>query len=94
MTYSYGKIKQIVENQRRFFRSGATLDVNWRLQQLKKLKAAVIAREKELEKALYEDLGRSRAEAYLCDIGPVIVEINETVRGQKNGQGRSCTSAA
>jgi len=83
MPYTYEKIQQIVENQRKFFRSGVTLDVNWRLHQLKKLKAAVIAREKELEKALYDDLGRSRAEAYLCDIGPVIVEINETVRGLK-----------
>jgi len=83
MTYTQEKIREIVENQRRFFRSGVTLDVNWRLQQLKKLKAAVIAHEEELEKALYEDLGRSRTEAYLCDIGPVIVEINETIHGLK-----------
>jgi aldehyde dehydrogenase (NAD+) len=84
MTYTQEKIQEIVANQRRFFRSGATLDVKWRLQQLKKLKAAVIAYEEELEKALYEDLGRSKTEAYLCDIGPVIVEINETIHGLKN----------
>ena len=83
MTYTQEKISKLVENQRKFFRSGVTLDVNWRLQQLKKLKAAVIAHEEELEKALYDDLGRSRVEAYLCDIGPVIVEINETIRGLK-----------
>lgn len=83
MTYSMEKIEKIVENQRRFFRSGVTLDVKWRLQQLKRLKEAVIAHEEELEKALYEDLGRSKTEAYLCDIGPVIVEINEMLRGLK-----------
>jgi aldehyde dehydrogenase (NAD+) len=83
MTYTQEKISKLVENQRKFFRSGVTLDVNWRLQQLKKLKAAVIAHEEELEKALYDDLGRSRVEAYLCDIGPVIVEINETICGLK-----------
>jgi aldehyde dehydrogenase (NAD+) len=83
MAYTLEKIQGIVENQRKYFRSGVTLDVNWRLQQLKKLKAAVIAHEEELEKALHEDLGRSRTEAYLCDIGPVIVEINETIRGLK-----------
>ena len=83
MTYTQERIQEIVANQRRFFRSGKTLDINWRLHQLKKLKAAVIAHEEELEKALYEDLGRSRTEAYLCDIGPVIVEINETIRGLK-----------
>jgi aldehyde dehydrogenase (NAD+) len=83
MTYTQENIQEIVANQRRFFRSGVTLDVKWRLQQLKKLKAAVIAHEEELEKALYEDLGRSKMEAYLCDIGPVIVEINETIHGLK-----------
>jgi len=83
MPYTEEKIREIVEKQRRFFRSGVTLDVDWRLKQLKKLKAAVLAREEELEKALYEDLGRSKMEAYLCDIGPVILEINETLRGLK-----------
>lgn len=83
MTYTQESIQEIVANQRRVFRSGVTLDINWRLQQLKKLKAAVIAHEEELEKALYEDLGRSKTEAYLCDIGPVIVEINETIHGLK-----------
>lgn len=83
MTYTLEKILAIVEKQRNFFRSGVTLDVKWRLQQLKKLKAAVLAYETEIENALYEDLGRSRVEAYLCDIGPVIVEINETLRGLK-----------
>ena len=83
MTYTQEEIKKIVANQRSFFRSGVTLDVKWRLQQLKKLKAAVISHEEELEKALHEDLGRSKTEAFLCDIGPVIVEINETIHGLK-----------
>ncbi|NMA66132.1 MAG: aldehyde dehydrogenase family protein [Clostridiaceae bacterium] len=81
MAYTQERIQEIVANQRKFFRSGVTLDVKWRLKQLKKLKEAVIAHEEEIEKALYDDLGRSRVEAYLCDIGPVIVEINETIRG-------------
>ncbi|MBR4439581.1 MAG: aldehyde dehydrogenase family protein, partial [Clostridia bacterium] len=33
--------------------------------------------------ALYEDLGKSPLEAYLCDVGPVIVEVNEILRGLK-----------
>ncbi|MCQ2179958.1 MAG: aldehyde dehydrogenase family protein [Bacteroidales bacterium] len=74
-------IERIVEAQRAFFRTGTTLDVDWRLNQLRRLRDAVIAREKEFEDALYKDLGRSATEAYLCDIGPVIVEINEMLRG-------------
>lgn len=75
------EIENIVARQRKFFRTGETLDVKWRIQQLKKLKAAVISHEAEFEQALFEDLGRSAVEAYLCDVGPIITEINETIRG-------------
>lgn len=83
MDYTLKSIKQIVDNQRTFFRTGKTLDLKFRLQQLKKLKAAVIAYEKEFTDALKADLGRSYTEAYLCDVGPVILEINETIKGLK-----------
>jgi len=75
------KIHNIIEKQRAFFYMGETLDVSWRIAQLKKLKSAVIAYEEEFETALHEDLGRSKVEAYLCDIGPIMVEINETIKG-------------
>ena len=55
--------------------------MEWRIRQLKKLRKAVIDRERELEQALADDLGRSAVEAYLCDIGPIVVEINETIAG-------------
>lgn len=74
-------IQNTVNSQREFFLTGATLPVRWRIQQLRKLKHAIIGMETELEDALSADLGRSRVEGYLCDIGPVIVEINETIRG-------------
>ncbi len=79
--YSNTEIQQIVAEQRKFFRTGATLPIKWRIQQLKKLKAAVIAHATEFEDALIADLGRSRVEAYLCDVGPIIVEINEMIHG-------------
>ena len=74
-------IREIVATQRKFFRTGTTLPVRWRIKQLKKLKTAVIAHEKEFEDALAEDLGRSKVEAYLCDIGPIITEVNEMIHG-------------
>ena len=79
--YTEEAIRGIVEKQRAFFQTGKTLDVSWRIAQLKKLKSAVLAHEAEFEAALNADLGRSKVEAYLCDIGPIIVEINETIRG-------------
>ena len=96
-TYRFGKesmteseISDIVAAQRRFFRTGATLPIRWRIEQLKKLKAAVIAYEQEFEKALAEDLGRSQVEAYLCDIGPIIVEINEMLCGLRRWARPEC----
>ena len=81
MSYTQDMIHDIVLEQRRYFRTGETLDVRWRIEQLKKLKSAVIANQSMLQEALAEDLGRSHVEAYLCDIGPVIVEVNEILRG-------------
>ena len=76
-------VHRAVEQQRRFFRTGATLPVAWRIEQLKKLKAAVIQHREALEAALYEDLRKSPLEAQLVDIGPVLAEVNETLRGLK-----------
>lgn len=79
--YSVERISEIVAAQRRFFRTGETLPIKWRIKQLKRLKEAVIAHQDELVAALCADLGRSEMEAYLCDIGPIIVEVNEMISG-------------
>lgn len=81
MAYTQEQVHDIVERQREFFLSGKTLDVEWRICQLKKLLRAVIDNEDMLKDALYEDLAKSPVEAYLCDIGPTIVEIDEILRG-------------
>ena len=88
--YTEGSIREIVAAQRRFFRTGETLPIRWRIKQLKRLKAAVLAHEKEFEDALAEDLGRSAVEAYLCDIGPIIVEINEMLAGLRRWARPEC----
>ncbi len=77
------KIENIVAKQRELFLSGKTLDLEWRLEQLAKLKDAMYKYDKELKQALFEDLGRHEAEAYFCDIGTVILETNEMIRGLK-----------
>lgn len=74
-------IRDVVATQRRFFRTGTTLPVKWRIEQLKRLRQAVIAHADDFTAALAADLGRSEVEAYLCDVGPIIVEINEMLSG-------------
>ena len=81
MAYTKEEIHAIVEKQRVFFLSNQTLDISFRKKQLIKLKEAIKTNAEKLEKALYEDLGRCDAEAYFCDIGDVIMEINECIKG-------------
>ncbi len=83
MSYTKEEIHSIVEKQREFFLSNQTLDVKWRKEQLVKLKETIIKNREKLEKALYEDLGRSDVEAFFCDIGDVLMEINECIHGLK-----------
>ena len=81
MEYTFESIRDIVERQRAYFSINETLDVSFRISQLKKLKQAIISHQELLEEALKKDLGRDDFEAYLTDIGPCILEINETIRG-------------
>ena len=83
-------IKAIVERQREFFHTGATLDVKWRIAQLKRLRAAVKAHAGEMQEALAKDLGRSAVEAYLCDVLPIVFEIDETIRGLRRWARPEC----
>ena len=77
------RIKNIVDSQRKFFNTDKTLDVDFRIRQLLRLRAAVISHEEELKEALSKDLGRDPFEAYFCDIGSLVLEINETIKGLK-----------
>ncbi len=81
MAHTQETVHAIVEKQRSYFRTGATLDVNFRIEMLKKLKKAVLDHRELLEQALYADLNKSKTEAYLCDLGPVIVEVDEILKG-------------
>ena len=83
MDWSKEKVHSIVEKQRAFFKSGKTLDIKFRKEQLKKLKAMIIKNQKAMEEALYNDLNRAPLEAYMCDIGAVISELNETLHSLK-----------
>ncbi len=69
-------ITDIVQAQRTFFRTGETLPIQYRKQALNKLKKAIHAHEKELLEALHTDLGKSEMEAYMCEVGLTISEID------------------
>ena len=81
MGYTKDEIHSIVLRQKEYFLTGETLNVSFRIQALKKLKQALLDYEKDITAALKQDLNRSDAEAYFCDIGSVILEINEYIKG-------------
>lgn len=70
------RISEIVDEQRKFFRSGKTLSYSFRMEQLDKLYAAVSGREAEIRAALHQDLHKSDQEAYMTEIGLVLAEIS------------------
>lgn len=74
------KIDEILESQRRYFRSGATLPVSFRIEMLKKLRNAVEKYENEIGEALRKDLGKSDFEGFMCETGLVKSEISYMIR--------------
>lgn len=70
------EILKIVGIQKDFFRSGKTLDVSFRITHLKKLYDVIKQKEDKIAGALYKDLGKSKSEAYMCEIGLVLNEIS------------------
>lgn len=73
-------IAELAADQRRFFASGATRPLHYRLTQLRRLKSVMKERERELLDALKADLGKSEFEAYTSEIGFVYEEISHVLR--------------
>ena len=68
-------IRQRISTQRDFFATGATLPLSFRLKQLEQLKLALKRHEQDLYTALKADLGKSRMESYMCEIGLTLSEL-------------------
>ena len=69
------EIKDILQQQNHFFSSGKTIPAEFRLKQLESLKETMIRHEAGLAAALKEDLGKSRMESYMCEIGLTLSEL-------------------
>ena len=74
------EIRSLIETQRKYFHTGDTFSVKTRIENLKKLKAAVLAHEEEINKALQSDLGKRSFESYMCETGLLLDEISHMIR--------------
>ena len=80
MNFTAQDVENMIAQQRHFYFSRATKDVNFRKEQLVKLKATILKYEKEVLDALYLDLRKSEFEAYATEIGIVLESISYMVK--------------
>lgn len=73
-------ITEILDAQRKFYLSGRTLSVQFRIEQLKLLYGTVKKYENEICQALNKDLGKSHYEGYMCECGLVLSEISYLIK--------------
>ncbi len=77
------EIDKLIENQKKFFQSGATFSVEFRIHMLKRLKVSIENHEVDIAKALKADLGKSKYESYMCEIGMVLSELTYMIKHTK-----------
>ena len=77
------EIQNIINRQKDFFESGTTLDVNFRLDVLKRLKALLIKHEKDCYEALRADFNKPEFETYASENGLVLQELGIMIRNLK-----------
>jgi len=73
-------IENMLQQQRTFFATHQTKDIDFRLQNLKKFKALVKKYETQIADALWSDLHKSPEEAYLTETSIVLQEIDYHIK--------------
>ena len=77
------ELNKVLEKQRKFFQSGATLSVDFRIEKLKLLKEVIKGSQTEICAALKQDLGKSSFESFMCEIGLVLEELSYMIKNTK-----------
>ncbi|PKD20462.1 aldehyde dehydrogenase, partial [Salegentibacter salinarum] len=81
---SASTISEIYKGQKAFFASQKTKSIAFRLQQLKTLKKAILQYEDKVNEALWQDLHKSKEEAFLTETSLLIEELNYHIKNLKN----------
>lgn len=76
-------IAKIVNQQKSFFNSNFTKEVNLRIETLKKLKLILKENEDKLYTAIYDDFKKSKFETYLTELSLIYNELNDAIRNLK-----------
>ena len=75
--------KQLIEEQRKHFATGKTKSLDYRVDQLKKLRQAILERESLIVAALNQDLRKPELDSYITEIRVSIQEIDYALKHLK-----------
>ncbi|AWN75035.1 aldehyde dehydrogenase [Legionella anisa] len=73
-------IHTVVEEQRKFAAAGQAKNIDFRKQQLQKLKTIVKQNEQLLYEALYADIKKSQFETYLTELAMIYHELDQAIK--------------
>jgi len=72
-------ISLLLAKQREYFNTGNTLDIKFRIENLKKLRSLILSHEEELAEALHRDFGKPYYEVVGTETRFVIAELNHII---------------
>jgi len=76
-------IENLINEHRNFFATHRTKDINFRIENLKRFKSAILTYENKISDALWKDLHKSNEEAYLTETSIVLQEIDNHLKHLK-----------
>ena len=76
-------IKELLKGQQEYYKSGRTLSVEFRIKALLRLQKCIRKHEREICRALREDLGKSATESYMCEVGLSLSELSYMIKHVK-----------
>ena len=77
------EVLRILGENKRFFETGKTKNIDFRISQLRILRQAIASNEELIIKAMYEDLHKSRYEAFTTEIGLLYSSIRLITKNLK-----------
>ncbi|MBM7868667.1 aldehyde dehydrogenase (NAD+) [Clostridium pascui] len=76
-------VELILEEQKKYFNTQVTKDIDFRIKQLRILKQSIKKYEEQILKALNKDLGKHKNEAYMTEVGYVYNSITHVIKNLK-----------
>jgi aldehyde dehydrogenase (NAD+) len=78
----------ILENQKKFFTTGKTLDIGYRIDILKKLRSLILEYKQEIIDSMWKDFHKPESEVISSEVHFVLTELNLTIRKLRKWAGK------